>query len=100
MAEQTLTRVDLRNALMREAGVAEDDAPHLLESVLSHISDALVNGENVKIPTFGTFSVRDKPARTGRNLKTGEAVPIPPRRVLTFRPSDLMRQRVAEGNKS
>ena len=71
----------------------------LVESVLSHISDSLVAGETVKISSFGTFSVRDKAARVGRNPKTGEEVPILPRRVLTFRPSHLMKDRVAAGNK-
>ena len=64
------------------------------------MSDALVRGEQVKLSSFGTFSVRDKNARVGRNPKTGQEAPIPPRRVLTFRPSHLMKERVAEGNKS
>ncbi|MGB0772433.1 MAG: HU family DNA-binding protein, partial [Paracoccaceae bacterium] len=68
--------------------------------VLNHVSDALVRGEKVKLSSFGTFSVRDKNARVGRNPKTGQEAPIPPRRVLTFRPSHLMKERVAEGNKS
>jgi integration host factor subunit alpha len=67
--------------------------------VLSHISDSLVRGEQVKISSFGTFSVRQKAARVGRNPKTGEEVPIQPRRVLTFRPSHLMKDRVAAGNR-
>ena len=70
-----------------------------MESVLGHMSDALASGETVKISSFGTFSVRDKAARVGRNPKTGEEVPILARRVLTFRPSHLMRDRVASGNK-
>jgi len=68
--------------------------------VLKHMSDALVNGEQVKISSFGTFSVREKNERVGRNPKTGEEAPIPPRRVLTFRPSHLMKDRVASGKKS
>jgi integration host factor subunit alpha len=60
----------------------------------------LTKGEQVKISSFGTFSVRDKTARVGRNPKTGEEVPITPRRVLTFRPSHLMKEKVALGNKS
>ena len=74
--------------------------PQLVESVLGHISDALVRGEQVKISSFGTFSVRDKNERIGRNPKTGEEVPITPRRVLSFRPSHLMKDSVADGNKS
>jgi integration host factor subunit alpha len=63
------------------------------------MSDALAEGEQVKISSFGTFSVRAKTARVGRNPKTGEEVPISPRRVLTFRPSHLMKDRVAAGNR-
>jgi len=62
------------------------------------MSDALVSGESVKISSFGTFSVRAKTARMGRNPKTGDEVPITPRRVLTFRPSHLMKERVNAGN--
>jgi integration host factor subunit alpha len=68
--------------------------------VIKHISDALVAGETVKISSFGTFSIREKSARVGRNPKTGEEVPIHPRRVLTFRSSHLMKDRVVVGNKA
>jgi integration host factor subunit alpha len=71
-----------------------------VERVLTLVSDALVEGEQVKISSFGTFSVRDKAARVGRNPKTGQEVPISPRRVLTFRPSHLMRDRIAAGNRT
>jgi integration host factor subunit alpha len=100
MTNKTLTRMDLSEAVFREVGLSRNDAAQMVESVLSHISDALVRGEQVKISSFGTFSVRDKTARVGRNPKTGEEVPIQPRRVLTFRPSHLMKDRVAIGNKS
>jgi len=99
MANKTLTRMDLGEAVFREVGLSRNDAAQLVESVLDHMSDALVRGEQVKISSFGTFSVRDKTARVGRNPKTGEEVPINPRRVLTFRPSHLMKDRVAAGNK-
>lgn len=99
MTNKTLTRMDLAEAVYSEVGLSRNDSAQLVESVLSHVSDALVAGENVKISSFGTFSVRDKNARVGRNPKTGEEAPIPPRRVLTFRPSHLMKDRVAEGNK-
>jgi integration host factor subunit alpha len=69
----------------------------MVETVLARISDALVRGENVKISSFGTFAVRDKGARMGRNPKTGEEVPIDPRRVLVFRPSHIMKERVDRG---
>ncbi len=100
MAEKTLTRMDLSEAVFREVGLSRNESAQLVETVLEHLSDALVRGEQVKISSFGTFSVRDKSARVGRNPKTGEEVPINPRRVLTFRPSHLMKDRVADGNKS
>jgi integration host factor subunit alpha len=99
MSEKTLTRMDLSEAVFREVGLSRNDSAQLVETVLAHISDALVRGETVKISSFGTFSVREKAARVGRNPKTGEEVPILPRRVLTFRPSHLMKDRVASGNR-
>lgn len=99
MTSKTLTRMDLSEAVFREVGLSRNESAQLVESVLGHVSDALVRGETVKISSFGTFSVRDKAARVGRNPKTGEEVPILPRRVLTFRPSHIMKDRVAEGNK-
>ncbi|GAA6187288.1 integration host factor subunit alpha [Litorivita sp. NS0012-18] len=99
MSEKTLTRMDLSEAVFREVGLSRNDSAQLVESLLEHMSDALVKGEQVKISSFGTFSVREKAARIGRNPKTGEEVPINPRRVLTFRPSHLMKDRVASGNK-
>ena len=99
MSDATLTRMDLSEALFREVGLSRTESADMVEMVLQHISDALVAGEQVKITSFGTFSVRDKAARIGRNPKTGEEVPIQPRRVLSFRPSHLMKDRVAAGNK-
>lgn len=99
MSDKTLTRMDLSEAVFREVGLSRNDSAQLIENVLEYMSDALVRGEQVKISSFGTFSVRDKSARVGRNPKTGEEVPINPRRVLTFRPSHLMKDRVAAGNK-
>ncbi|WP_375691188.1 integration host factor subunit alpha [Pseudooceanicola sp. LIPI14-2-Ac024] len=99
MSGKTLTRMDLSEAVFREVGLSRNESAQLVESVLQHLSDSLVKGEQVKISSFGTFSVRDKAARMGRNPKTGTEVPINPRRVLTFRPSHMMKERVAEGNK-
>ncbi|MBM1219117.1 integration host factor subunit alpha [Ponticoccus sp. SC2-23] len=99
MAEKTLTRMDLAEAVHSEVGLSRNDSADLVEAVLRHISDALVDGETVKISSFGTFSVREKSARIGRNPKTGEEVPIHPRRVLSFRASHLMKERVAAGNR-
>ena len=99
MTDNTLTRMDLSEAVFREVGLSRNESAQLVDSVLDHIPYALVKGEQVKISSFGTFSVRSKSARVGRNPKTGEEVPINPRRVLTFRPSHLMKDRVALGNK-
>ena len=99
MTEKTLTRMELSEAVFRELGLSRNESAQLVEGVLEHVSDALVRGEQVKISSFGTFSVRDKSARVGRNPKTGEEVPINPRRVLAFRPSHLIKDRVAAGNK-
>lgn len=92
--------MDLSEAVFREVGLSRNESAQLVETVLEEMSDALVRGEQVKVSSFGTFSVRDKTARIGRNPKTGEEVPINPRRVLTFRPSHLMKDRVADGNKA
>jgi len=99
MSAKTLTRMDLSEAVFREVGLSRNESAQLVERVLEMMSDALVEGEQVKISSFGTFSVRSKTARVGRNPKTGEEVPISPRRVLTFRPSHLMKDRVAAGNR-
>ena len=99
MSDKTLTRMDLSEAVYDEVGLSRNESAHLVETVLQHMSDALVSGETVKISSFGTFSVRAKSARIGRNPKTGDEVPIHPRRVPTFRPSHLMKDRVAAGNK-
>ena len=99
MSEKTLTRMDLSEAVFREVGLSRNESAQLVETVLQEMSDALVRGESVKISSYGTFSVREKAARVGRNPKTGDEVPIHPRRVLTFRPSHLMKDRVADGNR-
>ncbi|MCC5988016.1 MAG: integration host factor subunit alpha [Pararhodobacter sp.] len=98
MSETTLTRMDLAEAVFRDVGLSRNESAQLVESIIRHISDSLVAGEQVKISSFGTFSVREKGARMGRNPKTGEEVPISPRRVLSFRPSHLMKERVMRGN--
>ena len=99
MSDNTLTRMDLSEAVYNAVGLSRNESAQLVESVLQHLSDALVAGATVKISSFGTFSVRAKSARVGRNPKTGDEVPIHPRRVLTFRPSHLMKDRVAAGKK-
>ncbi|MES2176168.1 MAG: integration host factor subunit alpha [Pseudomonadota bacterium] len=91
----TLTRADLAESVNRHVGLSRAEAAALVESILEHMSGALERGENVKISSFGTFVLRDKTERMGRNPKTGVEVPIEPRRVLTFRASQTMRDRVA-----
>ena len=98
MTGKTLTRMDLSEAVFREVGLSRNESAQLVEAVIQYMSDALVAGEQVKISSFGTFSVRAKKQRMGRNPKTGEEVPISPRRVLSFRPSHLMKERVAKGS--
>lgn len=90
--------MDLSEAVFREVGLSRNESAQLVETVIKYMSDALVDGEQVKISSFGTFSVRSKSERLGRNPKTGEEVPISPRRVLSFRPSHLMKERVSRGN--
>ena len=94
MTNNTLTRMDLSEAVFREVGLSRNESAQLVESVLQHMSDALVAGETVKISSFGTFSVREKNERIGRNPKTGEEVPISPRRVMTFKASNVLKQRI------
>jgi integration host factor subunit alpha len=94
----TLTRADLAESLHREVGLSRADAARLVEQILSHMCEALSNGENVKISGFGSFILRDKGERVGRNPKTGVEVPIAPRRVLTFRASQMMRDRIVAGS--
>ena len=94
MAGQTLTRADLCEAVCSEIGLSRVDAAELVESILDEISDALVRGEPVKISSFGSFLVREKGERWGRNPKTGESARIAPRNVLVFRPSNILRDRL------
>ena len=94
MANKTHTRLDLTEAVYREVGLSRNESAELVESILGHVSDALVKGETVKISSFGTFQVRQKGARMGRNPKTGEEVPIEPRRVLVFRPSHILKDKI------
>ncbi len=94
MAARTVTRADLSEAVYQEVGLSRNESADLVESVLNEISDALVRGEMVKLSSFGSFSVRQKGERIGRNPKTGEEVPILPRRVLVFRASHVLKNRI------
>jgi len=90
----TLTRAQLTEAIYAAVGLSRHESADLLEMVLTRIADALADGKSVKISGFGTFSVRQKGRRIGRNPKTGVEVPILPRRVLVFRPSQILRDAV------
>jgi integration host factor subunit alpha len=96
MVDQTITRAHLGEAVYQEVGLSRNESADLLEMVLDMMSDALVRGESVKISSFGSFSSRQKGQRIGRNPKTGEEVPILPRKVLVFRPSQVLKSRVNE----
>ncbi len=94
-ATDTLTRADLAEAVHSEIGLSRGESARMVEKVLEHMCEALSTGQNVKISGFGSFVLRDKGERVGRNPKTGIEVPIAPRRVLTFRASQMMRDRIA-----
>ncbi|MBY0336380.1 MAG: integration host factor subunit alpha [Acetobacteraceae bacterium] len=91
---ETLTRSTLAEAIYAEVGLSRTESAQLLEAVLERVALTLETGESVKISSFGTFLVRKKGRRIGRNPKTGVEVPILPRRVLTFRPSQVLRARI------
>ena len=94
----TLTRADLADTINQQVGLSRADSAQMVESILDHVCSAMSDGENVKISGFGTFLLRDKGERIGRNPKTGVEVPITPRRVLTFRASQMMKDRIIAGN--
>jgi integration host factor subunit alpha len=93
----TLTRADLAESLHHQVGLSRADSAKMVEDILTHMCESLSKGDNVKISGFGTFVLRDKGERVGRNPKTGIEVPIAPRRVLTFRASQMMRDRIVSG---
>ena len=94
MAGNTVTSAQLSEAVYQEVGLSRNESADLVESVMREIGESLVKGETVKISSFGSFYVREKGRRIGRNPKTGEEVPILPRRVLVFRPSHVLKDRI------
>ncbi|MFN7169342.1 MAG: integration host factor subunit alpha [Pannonibacter sp.] len=96
MASKTVTRADLCEAVYQKVGLSRTESAELVERVLAEISDCLVTGESVKLSSFGSFVVRSKGERIGRNPKTGEEVPISPRRVMVFKPSNILKQKINE----
>ena len=94
----TLTRADLAETINRKTGLSRAESLDMVEAILEKMSKALEAGENVKISGFGTFVLRDKRQRIGRNPKTGVEVPITPRRVMTFRASQLLKEKIAKAS--
>ncbi|MEH6474073.1 MAG: integration host factor subunit alpha [Sneathiella sp.] len=99
MTKTTLTRAQLAEALYQQVGLSRNESAEHVEAVLSEISDRLIGGEIVKISSFGTLQVRQKNGRVGRNPKTGEEVPIDPRRVLVFKASHVLKDKINSGDK-
>jgi integration host factor subunit alpha len=98
MASKTLTRADLCEAVYQKVGLSRTESSTLVESVLDEICHSVVAGDAVKLSSFGSFLVRSKKERIGRNPKTGEEVPISPRRVMVFKPSNVLKQAVIKGH--
>jgi len=94
MGGKTVTRADLAEAVYRRLGLSRTESSAMVEMVLQEIGNAITSGDSVKLSSFGSFIVRDKGERIGRNPKTGREVPIPPRRVTVFKPSNIMKQRI------
>ncbi|MBV9078991.1 MAG: integration host factor subunit alpha [Methylobacteriaceae bacterium] len=94
MAGRTVTRADLSEAVYQKLGLSRTESSALVEKVLDEICSGLSRGETVKLSSFGTFLVRSKGQRIGRNPKTGVEVPIEPRRVMVFKPSNVLKARI------
>lgn len=99
MNTRTLTRADLTEAVFNAVGLSRNESAQIVEDILEELSSAVERGETVKLSSFGTFQVRQKAERVGRNPKTGDEVPIAPRRVLVFRPSHVLKSQI-NGNGS
>jgi integration host factor subunit alpha len=94
MAGNTITRAQLSEAVYEEVGLSRNESAELVEAVLEEMVSSLIEGETVKISSFGSFSIRQKSQRMGRNPKTGEEVPILPRKVIIFKPSHVLKNRI------
>lgn len=99
MAQRTITRADLAEAVYEEVGLSRNETADLVEQVIDTVVDALVEGDSVKISSFASFNVRQKSQRIGRNPKTGEEVPIEPRKVIAFKASQQLKDQVRKGMK-
>ena len=94
MTGDTITRAQLSEAVYEEVGLSRNESAELVEAVLEEMVSSLTEGETVKISSFGSFSIRQKSQRMGRNPKTGEEVPILPRKVIIFKPSHVLKNRI------
>ena len=95
---KTVTRADLSEVVYRKVGLSRAESSGLVEAVIDEIRDRAVAGETIKLSSFGTFQIRSKNERIGRNPKTGEEVPITPRRVMVFKPSNILKQAILDGH--
>src|SRR6201985_2805921 len=92
MTRKTITRADLCEAVYQKVGLSRTESATLVELILKEITDCLERGETVKLSSFGSFVVRKKGQRSGRNFKTARKVPIPPRGLMVFKPSAILKQ--------
>jgi integration host factor subunit alpha len=97
MSGRTVTRADLCEAVYQKVGLSRTESAELVEMFIEIMSNRIVAGEAVKLSSFGSFIVRSKGQRIGRNPKTGEEVPINPRKVLVFRASHVLKDKVNAG---
>ncbi|MCL4679527.1 MAG: integration host factor subunit alpha [Alphaproteobacteria bacterium] len=97
MSARTITRADLAEAVYQQVGLSRNESADLVEVLLNEISNTLIAGDNVKISSFGSFTIREKGERVGRNPKTGVEVPISPRKVLVFRASHVLKDKINVG---
>lgn len=95
---KTITRADLAESVYEQVGLSRNESADLVEVVLDEIMNALIAGDNVKLSSFGSFAVREKGERIGRNPKTGIEVPILPRKVLVFRASHVLKDKINNAN--
>jgi len=100
MGSKTLTRADLAEAVYLKVGLSRAESAQLVEMIIDEICNAVARGETVKLSSFATFHVREKSERIGRNPKTGEEVPISPRRVVSFKASNVLKQQIIDGFKA
>lgn len=98
MSEQTLTRADLAEAVYEKVGLSRSECGKLVEQILDEMSDSLVKGGSLKLSSFGSFAVRQKNERIGRNPKTGVEVPITPRKVVVFKASHVLKDKINNGS--